>query len=322
MRDTDYAYCVARVRAAQSNMLTKDDLLKLSSFENLESAVRFLTEKKWITKEENSIREYTQSQKELLWKLLSESVPDKKELDILCVHNDFFNIKVAVKCLITSTSPENYFVTPTTLNLRNLQDKIKERDFTSALGEKFRKAQNAYETAVKSENGQSAEIIIDRAAIECMAEFSKAKGDSITRKVNAFICDTSNIKIALRCAMVGKDKAFISSAVGECCNISREKLIENAVKGTDALFDYISYTDYADAVVEFKQSGSDFEKWCDEKVIEIASESRYTAFSFSPVCCYYYKKLNEIKNVSMILTAISAGADMDNIKERIGSINV
>lgn len=322
MRDTDYAYCVARVRAVEGSLLKKEDYLKLISCENIEDAEKFLLEKRWIDSLSDNIRDYLSAQKEGLWKLLSESVPDKKELDTLCVLNDYFNIKAAVKCLVTGVSPENYLVMPTTFNLKQVKEKLSERDFTYLFSDRGETAKKAYETAVKSENGQSAEIIIDKAAIDSMALFAENSKNKTLSKINSFFCDSANIKIAFRCALTKKGKTFVEEALGKCCFISRDRLIEETLGGFDGLYDYLFTTDYKDGAEAFRKSGADYEKWCDEKVIEISSESRYTAFSFSPVCSFYYKKLTEIKNVGMILTALKSGADMESIKERLGGVGV
>ena len=136
MRDTDYAYCVARLRAVEGTLLKKEDYNRLLSFESLEEAEKLLVEKRWIECKSDEIRDYLSAQKDSLWKLLSESVPDKKELDILCVLNDYFNVKAAVKCLVTGVSPENYLVMPTTLDLNLIKDKLCERDFTRLFSDK------------------------------------------------------------------------------------------------------------------------------------------------------------------------------------------
>lgn len=306
MRDTDYAYCVARVRAAESKMLSSEDFSRLKAFNNISDAIRFLKEKNWTTSDKEDLRDIISCEKENLWNLLSESVPDKSELSVLCTLNDFFNIKAAVKCLLTDTPYENYIMIPTTLNVAALKEKLLKRDFKGAFGRKGEAAENAYNAAVKSESGQMAEIIIDRAAIDYMAAYSENIKDKVTAKVCRFISDTSNIRIALRCVLTGKDEAFISEAIGRSVKPDREKLISSAVKGAEALYAYLDTTEYKDGVRLSLKSFSDFENWCDEKLIEIASESRYTSFSFSPVCCYYYKKLDEIKRVNMLLSEISA----------------
>lgn len=322
MRDTDYAYCVARVRAVEGSLLKKENYMRLLSFDSFESAEKFLFEKHWISTEKGTVSSYLTAQKESLWKLLSESVPDKRELNVLCVLNDYFNIKASVKCLVTGVSPEDYLVMPTTLDIALIKEKLTERDFTRLFSEKGETARKAYETAVKSESGQSAEIIIDRAAIDSMAVFAENSKDKILREINRFFCDSSNIKIALRCALTKKDRAFLEEAVGTCSLIKRERLIEETLKGSDALFDYLSTTVYYEGAEAFRKNGAAFEKWCDEKVLQIASGAKYSAFSFGAVCNYYYKKLTEIKNVGVILTALKVGADMEGVRERIGEGSV
>ena len=305
MKDTDYAYCVARVRAAENRMLTEDDFKKLTSYKSLFDAIRFLKEKSWTVCAEEGIRDIISFEKEALWKLLSESVPYKNELSVLCILNDFFNIKAAVKCLLSDKSPERYIMMPTTINVTSIEEKLLKRDFYAVFKDKADTAEKAYKAAVKSESGQMAEIIIDRAAIDYMAHYSENISDSVTSKVCSFIADSSNIKIAVRCVLTGKDEAFINEAIGQCSDLDREKLITSAVKGKDELYAYLRKTDYKDAALLSEKSFSDLEKWCDEKIVEIASQSRYTSFAFSPVCYYYYKKSSEIKKVNMILSSIS-----------------
>lgn len=305
MRDTDYAYCVARVRAVESKMMSEDDLKKLQGFEKVSDALRFLKEKSWTASENESIREVISSEKENLWKLLSESVPDKSELSVLCTINDFFNIKASVKCLLTNASPESFIMKPTTVNTASIKENLIKRDFYTIFKNMAETAEKAYASAVESESGQIAEIIIDRAAVDYMASYSKNIEDKVTADVFGFIADTSNIKIAVRCMLTGKDEDFIDTAIGECIKLNREKLISSVIKGKEELYCYLENTVYKDGAALSEKSFSEFEKWCDEKLIEIASKSRYTSFAFSPICYYYYKKLIEINKINKILSKIS-----------------
>lgn len=319
MRDIDYAYCVARIRAKEADMLKSSDFEKLLSFENADEALRFLRDKKWVSSDFTDIKSCISLSKEQLWKLLSESVPDKSELNALCVLNDFFNIKAAVKCLITSEKAESFMMTPTTVDIKAVSEKLNTRDFKKLFGERADTAEKAYLTAVKSENGQSAEIIIDRAALDCMAEYSKNSTDRISGKIYGFICDSTNIKIALRCALSGKDRAFLEEAIGECTLLERSSLIEETLNGKDALFGYLGKSANKEGVSELLKSSSAYDKWCEERIALLSSESKFTAFTFAPVCSYYYRKMSEIRKVSVILTSLSIGADKETIRERIGS---
>ena len=56
MRDTDYAYCVARIRANERYLLTDRDLSDLLQCKSYDSAVQYLIDKKWL-KEKGEISE-------------------------------------------------------------------------------------------------------------------------------------------------------------------------------------------------------------------------------------------------------------------------
>lgn len=321
MRDTDYAYCVARIRANERYLLRQKDISELIDCNDYDSALRYLKDKKWLP-DKTEINEAVKYQSAKLWELLSESVPDKKDLDILCVTNDFFNIKAAVKCHFTDKDPAVYYAEPTTLNLDELTEKVSSHKFSSIDGNKGRCAEESYKIAVLTENGQNADIIIDRACIDEIRSFAREKGGSITGEIYAFLCDAANIKIAFRCAETGKKRDFTETAIGECSSLSRKDLIEATLKGKDALCDYLAKSPCRQAAEVYLGSAAEYEKWCDDKVIAMAKKSVFTAFGFDPVCAYYYAKLSEIKSVRIVLTGLKSGADKSDIKERVRALYV
>ena len=320
MRDTDYAYCVARIRANERYLLKETDLSELLECKSFDSAIDYLIGKKWIS-EKGEISDCVKYQSEKLWQLLSESVPDKKELDLLSVVNDFFNIKAAVKCHFTGKDPSAYYLKPTTLSLDELTEKVSSHKFSSIGGSKGKCAEESYKTACLTENGQNADIIIDRACIDEIRNYAKAKSGVIA-EICSFLCDTANIKIAFRCAMTEKKRDFTETAIGECSALSRTDLVEATLKGTDALSEYLAKTSYREGADIYLTSAAEYEKWCDNKIIAIAKKSCFTAFGFDPVCAYYYAKLTEMKSVRIILTGLKSGADKSDIKERVRALYV
>lgn len=321
MRETDYAYCVARIRANERYLLKEKDMADLLECKDFDAAVQYLIDKKWIT-QKGGISDLIKYQSEKLWTLLNESVPDKKELDILCVTNDFFNIKAAVKCHFADKDPNEYYIQPTTLNLRELTENVASHKFSAIGGVKGKCAEESYKTACLTENGQNADIITDRACIDEIKRYSESKGDSVTSEICAFLCDTANIKIAFRCEQTQKKRDFVETAVGECNRISRKNLIEAALGGEEMLTEYLFNTPYREGAEIYLSSAAEYEKWCDNKVIGIAKKSGFTAFGFDPVCAYYYAKLNEMKSVRIILTGLKSGADKIKIKERVRALYV
>jgi V/A-type H+-transporting ATPase subunit C len=321
MRDTDYAYCVARIRANERYLLSSRDISDLLESKSFDSGVQYLIDKKWL-KEKGEISDCIRYQSEKLWSLLNESVPDKNQLKILCAVNDFFNIKAAVKCRFTGKDPAGYYIQPTTLDLDLLTKNISEHKFSSIGSDKGKCAQESYKIACLTENGQNADIIIDRACIDEIRSFSKDYSDSVTGKICGFLCDTANIKIAFRCAVTDKKRDFVETAIGECSALDRKSLIEATLRGKDALSEYLAKTNYYEGSEIYLKSAAEYEKWCDDKIIALAKKSAFTAFGFDPVCSYYYAKLTEIKTVRIILTGLKSDADKNSIKERVRALYV
>ncbi len=316
MKNLDYAYCVARLRANESYMLSRAFMMKLCESESLDSALSLLAEAGWI-KEKGSIKDIISLKNKELWTLLNESVPDKKELDVFCVLNDFFNIKTAVKCQFSGADPFDYYIFPSSVNLSLLTEKAKLHEFSSLKLRGAHTAEKAYRMALLTENGQSAEIIIDRGSIDCLCEYAKEKKSNLANDVCGFLCDTANIKITLRINALGKGRDFAEEAIGNCFKLDRKALINYALGEKEELYAYLLSTEYAEGVSFYKESTALYEKWCDDRVIELIGKAKYTAFGLDPVCAFYYGKQNEIKSVSIILTALQSGLPADRIKERV-----
>ena len=321
MRDTDYAYCVARIRANERYLLKQKDISELIECKDYDSAMRYLADKKWLF-DKTDMQQAIKAQSEKLWELLSESVPYKKDLDVLCAVNDFFNIKAAVKCHFSDRDPAEYYTYPTTLDLAALSENIASHKFAAIGGNMGKCAEESYKMAVLTENGQNADVIIDRACIDSMKSFAREKNQSITGEICAFLCDAANIKIAFRCAETEKKRDFTETAIGECSQIRRKDLIEATLKGKDAICEYLAKTPCREPMEVYLNSAAEYEKWCDDKVISIAKKAVFTSFGFDPVCAYYYAKLSEIKSVRIVLTGLKSGADKKAIKERVRALYV
>ncbi len=321
MKDTAYAFCVARLRANEKYLLTQKDINSLIDSNSFDAALKFLGEKKWI-EAQSSINEAVAYQNKKLWELLTECVPDKSELNCLCAVNDFFNIKAAIKCHFTSSDASGLWAYPTSLDTAKLAEWVNAHEFHkigSVMGEC---AEKSYMAACKTENGQNADIITDAAAISALKAFADKNKGSLIGSVSAFICDTANIKTAYRSAKTKKGKDFLDLAIGECALLDRKSLISAALEGEGKLSEYLEKTAYKHLSEIYTASPAEYEKMCDDEIISMVKKAKYTAFGFDPVCAYYYAKLSEIKSVRIILTGLKSGADKAQIKERVRALYV
>lgn len=316
MKDIHYAYCVARIRAVEKSLLSKQDISSLINQKDFMSALNYLVQL-GFAKENEGAEDIIKRQGEELNSLLIESVPDKKETDILYILNDYFNIKVIVKCALEGNNFNDYMLYPTTVITSETVKNVPVDDF-SFLNEAYRAvAEKAYNIALKSRNGKFSDMIVDRAAIDALSAVFRKKNSGLLGEICAFLGDTANIKIALRCASTNQDADYIKEAIGNCNNLDRSKLIDTTVSGSEALISYLLTTRYKTGVETYINKPSGFEKWCDDEVIRITESAKYTSFGSAPVVSYFYRKNLEIKTVRMILTALKSGIDRSAIKERV-----
>ena len=316
MNATRYAFCVASLRALEGRLLTKEDITTLTGCKELTAALNFLVQKGYACENED-INDIASRHTKELNRTLFESVPDKKELDTLYILNDYFNLKVLVKSLIEKNDAAELFAYPTTIDPSVLNSASAENVFSLLKVSYAEAAGQAYSIALKSRNGKFSDAVIDTAAVNALTAYAATKNSGILGRICAFTADTANMKTALRCAFTGQDEDFIKEAIGDCTELDKVKLISSASTGTDELISYLEGSAYAKGLEIYLSSPSAFEKWCDDNIIAITSESVYTSFGFDPAVSYFYRKSLEIKTVRMILTAIKSGIDKNIIKERL-----
>ena len=319
MKDTNYAFCVAKIRALENNLLSKQDITSLIGQKDLEAALDFLVQK-GFSNENEEISEIIKRHTEELNSVLSESVPDKSKLDALYILNDYFNLKVIVKSAVEKTKATELFVYPTTIDASEFDSYSENGEFLFLKQEYREVVKEAYGIALKTENGKFSDAVIDSTAIDALTAYAKSKNSGILGKICAFLADTADIKLALRCVATKQDADFIRASVGNCCLIDKEKLITSAISGEEELTSYLESTGYNKALEIYKANPSAFEKWCDDTVMEIASEAVYKSFGFDPVVFYFYRKSLEIKTVRMILAAVKSDVDRAIINERVRTL--
>lgn len=319
MKDTRYAFCVARIRALETRLLTKQDISALIHQQDYDSALGRLIQLGYSSADDDADA-IIKKQGEQLNKLLNESVPDKSELDALYILNDYFNLKALVKCVAENKNPESYFIYPTIIDLSDFNENTAGNSFAFLEDEYRVVAEEAFNMALKTENGRFSDVIIDRAAIDALGKYSESKKSGLLGEICAFQGDTANIRIALRCAATGQDSEYVSAAIGKCNKLDRDKLIKACDSGVDALEQYLGATEYKNGLEVYRTSPSAFEKWCDDEVINITKSAMYTSFGFAPVVSYFYRKNLEIKTVRMILSALKSDIDREIIEERVRSV--
>ena len=85
----------------------------------------------------------------------------------------------------------------------------------------------------------------------------------------------------------------------------------------ESLFAFLEGTPYSNAAALLKDSAAQYEKWCDDVIMELAETARMQAFGSDPLAAYYIAKEAEIKNIRILSVCKEFGADKETITERM-----
>ncbi len=312
-----YTYQVARIHAIEASLLTITDLEQILGAKDEKEAINILSEKGFsglgtykdtptLLKEE---REKTK-------KLIKSLVPDSKDFDIFLLKEDFHNLKAAIKAFF-SGEREGIFSEGGSLDIELIKNAVKENNFSN-LPENMQKAgEEALSALAKTGDGQLADIIIDKALLNATFEAGKNSTCETVREYAELFVALSDIKIAFRGAKMNKSFEFLRRCLAKCESLDIEKLAECASRGEDALSEFIEYTPYSECLGIIKKSYTEFEKWCDNKIMSVILKQKTNPFTIAPIVAYYHARETEIGAVRLVLSGVLNGLDENLIKERL-----
>lgn len=320
MRETEYAYAVARIRVNETSLLTTGDIEQLIAAVDVSAAERILADKGWSIPEGTDGPDAAEQELAKSWALIADCVPDSSLLEALVVANDFFNLKAAIKCVFSGLSPERYYLTPALTDSAVITEAIRNADFALLPTHLAGPAQQAYEAVSRLESGQLAECILDRAGLEARLACSRKSQSALMVKIADLLAAAANIKIALRCRAMEKNEQFALDSMCEC-SMDNRMLLAHA--GTpDELAEYLKETPYSFLAPSIKKGFADLEKECDNVVVSWLEPAKYAALGPDPVIAYFYAKQAETKNVRIILSAKAGGVPAESILKRVRNIYV
>lgn len=324
MKETDYAYSVARIRANETSLFTSSDIEQLIASGSYSAAMRLLVEKGWIDSESNpDINAVFKRRIEMAWQLLTEIAPVISVLDFLIVKNDFHNIKAALKAFVSSQisaagikSSDN-FIVPSLIDPELIRASVfgKKLDVLPAFARNA--IEKTYPVLIRTADGQLADIMLDSMALNESKIMAGNTKDNFIIQMAELMCAASNIKIAYRAAKTGRDRQFLETALSHTETLNSTILADAAVKGFDKLIDLILSSPYHEAADLMRISASSLEKWCDDLLMAHVETAKYKSFGTAPLIAYYIARDAETRNVRIVLSCLHNNIPPESIRERM-----
>lgn len=318
----NYLYAVANIRAHEASLLTQADLEQLINASDFKKASAILADKGYAADGGTDYSAILDKEMQKAWSLLSENAPEAEPLQIFILKNDFQNLKAVLKSEVAGHNAADYLVAPSIIEGSELEAAVRERRFSDLPQYMAQAAQTAYDTLMQTGNGQLCDIVADRACLETMLAFAQQAGDAtISEYAETFVL-AADLKTAYRCIKTGKGRSFMETAVCGTANYKREALINAALAGMDAFFEFLyngGFAEFADAI---KAGMSAFEKYCDDRIMRVMKKAKLTAFGISPLAAYLFAKMTEIGCVRIILSAKFNGSSAETVRERMRELYV
>lgn len=323
MSDIDYTYAVARIRTLELSLFTGEVMEQMMSLKTYDDCIRFLKEKGWGDDSSSmDAEEILGRERDKIWETIRELKVDMQVFDVLSYSSLFHNLKAAIKEVCTQVENTNIFLKDCPIQREEMLRIVREKDFI-VLPEFMREpAKEAYEALLQSWDGQLCDVILDAAALGAIRDAGQSASTPIIRSYAQSAVAVANIKIAVRASKTGKSSEFMKRAMVECESLDIENLIKAALKGNEAICDYLAGTSYAEGAAALKGSPSEFERWCDNRIIETIRPQKYNSFSAGPLFAYILARENEIKTVRIILTGKLNNLPEESIRERIREMYV
>lgn len=318
----NYAYQVARVRVRELSLMSSQDIELLLSCKSYDECIRVLHDKGWGDGTEKSAEEIFSYENDKTQSFIHELLDDLSVFDVLLYPIDFNNLKAAVKLSFTGSKAHRVFKKGGTVDTELIEKAVKENDFSllpDLLAETGKKAMN---TILTTRDGQLCDVIIDRACLEAVRKAGHESDEELVKEYADLSVAIADIKIAVRCQKTNKSLNFITEALAPCDSIDVSRLSQAAAKSLDDIYALLSLTPYSSCVEKLKESTTAFEKWCDDKMIELIKEQKSNPFTLGPIMAYSIARQNEINTVRIILSGKLNQIDDEIIRERLRAMYV
>ncbi len=317
-----YIYAAARLHSMENSMLNRQDIERIMALSDFDEGLSILAEKGYDCSEMTTIYDLIDKERKKTYSLVSSLVGDMSVFDVLFYQTDFQNLKAAVMSDLYEKDWDNILVDGGTIPSDEIVQAVKSSEF-GRLPEFLRDAaQNARKLFLGTGDASLCHRIIDKACLEAILKKGRLSDCQLIQNYAEMMVAISDIKIALRGALIGEKIEFFRESLAECDSISAEALGNTAVEGEKNVLEYITMTKYSDAVNAWKRGYDAFEKWCDDKIMVKVKENRFNYFTLDVIAAYILAKNTEFKMVRIVLTALKSELDIQKVRERLAELYV
>ena len=318
MRDADYIYAVASIRAKEKTLLTDSDVQSMVGMKSEKEVLTYLTERGWgdgsATGDMESV---LTAEEEKQMHLLTTLGVDQDIIDVLFIQELYHNLKAAIKEVCTGIDDGMAFYEHERYGRDSILSIIRDRDYEKLPDDMQQVARDAMDLMLTTRDGQRLDIMIDRACLDATERAGERSKDRFLSEYAVTKVVIADIKIAVRAADTSRPLQMIEDALAPNRVFDVRRLAAAAATSREAVYEFLERAGYRDAVDALKDSFSSFERWCDDYIMSTLMNQKTNIESSGPIVAYFLAKQNEIRTARIIMTAKANGFGDDVISERV-----
>ena len=315
-------FAVGNLRARENTLLKRSDMTQLAGLSSTDTLASFLQDHGFGERGfPASVPELLKQETERLWNYLYDVAPDPKIFDPFLLENDFHNLKVLLKALVKGVDGSENLLFPVTVDPKTVRTALEEKRY-DLLPEWMRAATvRAFEVLVSTGDAQLCDGVLDAACMTAQTQLVHARDYrcDLARELIEETVLSNMLKATLRCAKAGKDTAFLSETLVDTTAFSKQQLKTAALSGVDGVLELMEKRggSLALAAERFQQSPSEFERYCDNRLMAVARKAKRITMGVEPLIGYYMARMAEIRNIRILYSGIKTGQPLEVLTERL-----
>lgn len=316
--ETRYAYSVARIRVAELNMLTRNRLERMLDSTKVSDVIRVLAEAGYP--DNSDYEEMLRLETAVLYSYLKEISPEPEIFDIFAFRYDSHNIKVLLKMELSGIESEGLLADNGVIDKNSLAVMVRERDFSKLQPEFGKAITQSLDTYARTNDPQIVDIIMDGSYYCLYLRMAKATKSKFLVELAMKTIDIANISAYIRVKLKMEDLDLLSRVLIPGGIIKSKDYLECFSKDIEAFRDVLKGTEYGflmDVLGDSSGSITEFEKACDNHIMDFMRKFRFRAFGIEPLVGYMLGKETDIKNARIILVGKVNRISNDVIRERL-----
>ena len=329
VKDTAYLMLSSMLRAREAGMLTRERMDRMLSAPSFQEAAKMLCDCGY---EDVSgcnaagVDAALSRHRAEVFAELAGMCPQSEVVDIFRAKYDYHNLKTVLKSRAMGVSAGGILSPCGRLEPERLLEYFDEESGLSSLPADMAEAYTAAESVLnRTGNPQLADFELDRRYFEYISSLARSSGSSFLEGYTRILIDSANLRSAVRTVRMGKDSAFMRSALVPGGSVSEDAMIKAAESGEAlaAAFNATLLEGAAHLGAQAMRGGTmtAFELACDNAVAAYLSGAKLIPFGAEPVAEYLSLIESEITAARMILTGRLGGIAPEVIRERLRDIN-